>query len=151
MSQVLKEVEAAIEFLELGAVVTRVPSPQAEVLYKELLDVFVEGGDRRWWWESFKSESQSVTFDNGMGFQRLGEFVPNPKEILWLVVEDDQLPFYPIFEASTEDIQKIIGECFAFEYYLIPKNKRWLLCENHHNSVIGVGDEVVSAIIQTAM
>ncbi|WP_136678474.1 DUF6756 family protein [Neptunomonas sp. XY-337] len=151
MSQVLREVENAIESLALDAVVTRVTAPHAEELYKELLEVFVEGGDRRWWWESFKMESQSVAFEDGKGFEHLDEFVPNSKEILWFVVEDDELPFYPIFEASTENVKKIIGECFAFEYYLIPKNKRWLLCENHHNNVIGVGDEVVSAIVQNAM
>jgi hypothetical protein len=53
--------------------------------------------------------------------------------------------------ASPENAVKIIGECFGFEYYLVAKDKSWLLCENHHNRVIGVGTPVVSAIEKARM
>ena len=106
----------------------------------------MEGRDRRWWWESFKKPSKSINFQNGLGFKELVSIVPNAEEIIWFVVEDDQSPYYPIYEASTTDIVKIIGECFAYEYYLIPKDKRWLVCETHHNSIVGVGNEVISNI-----
>lgn len=59
------------------------------------------------------------------------------------MIEDDKLPTYPILDATPDEIMKIIGECFAFEYYLVPKSKGWLICENHHGRVIGVGTEVI--------
>jgi len=150
MSQVLEEVENAIRLLKLTKEVNLVDS-EGEAIYKSLIETFVEGGDRRWWWESFRDHSESITFDDGKGFERLAEFVPNKSEVVWFVVEDDQLPYYPIFEATTENIIKIIGECFAFEYYLVSKDKSWLLCENHHNRIIGVGKNVARAIMQVSM
>ena len=147
MSQVLDEVNNAIKLLNLETEVLLVPN--GEVIYRSLIDSFVEGGDRRWWWESFSKPSESITFDDGKGFERLCQFVPNTNEIVWFVVEDDQLPYYPIFEATPENVVKIIGECFAFEYYLVAKDKSWLLCENHHSRIIGIGDSVVQSIEQS--
>jgi len=150
MSRVLEEVENAINLLGLSSEV-RLLKDEGEPLYESLVDTFVEGGDRKWWWENFSQPSESIAFDDGKGFVRLSKFVPNAKELVWFVVEDDLLPYYPIFEASTENIIKIIGECFTFEYYLVPKDNSWLLCENHHNNIIGVGTKVIAAIEHVSM
>lgn len=150
MSQVLEEVEKAILLLGLSKDVSLLKDEGAPV-YCSLVAHFVDGGDRRWWWEAFSQPSESITYDDGKGFEQLNQFVPDSKEVVWFVVEDDQLPYYPIFEASTENVMKIIGECFAFEYYLVPRDKSWLLCENHHNRIIGVGKQVVSAIQRVNM
>ena len=115
-------------------------------IYNELLSTFVEGEDRRWWWESFSQTSFSVEFPDSMGFKRICSLVPNSREIVWFMVEENQLPFFPIYEACPEDIQNVIGECYGFEYYIIPKFKNWLLCENHHNRMIGIGEKVVKRL-----
>lgn len=99
MSQVLGEVENAIRLLKLSNEVNLVEA-EGEAIYKSLIETFVEGGDRRWWWESFRQPSESITFDDGKGFERLAEFVPNENEVVWFVVEDDQLRHYPIFEST---------------------------------------------------
>ena len=151
MTEVVTEVENAIESLGLSKDVIRLPDSETEKIYKELLSTFVEGGDRRWWWESFKMPSKSITFKDDKGFKQIPKYVPDYKEILWFVVEDDHSPYYPIYEASAENASKIIGECFGFEYYLVPKNKKWLLCENHHGRVIGIGDEIIMAIEKEGM
>ncbi|WP_461535170.1 DUF6756 family protein [Spongorhabdus nitratireducens] len=145
MSQVLKEVEKAISKLGLSNSVSLLVDEDG-FLYKELISHFVEGGDRRWWWEAFLQPSESLNSSDPKGFERLPELVPDPKEIVWFVVEDHHLAYYPIFEASTEAAVQVIGECFAFEYYLVPKDKSWLLCETHHNQIIGVGKQVVAEI-----
>lgn len=150
MSQVLEEIENAIDVLGLIEEVVLVKDG-ADILYRSLIDVFVDGGDRRWWWEAFSSPSESITINDGKGFERLLQLVPDINELVWFVVEDDQLPYYPIFEASTKNIVKVIDECFAFEYYLVPKDKSWLLCENHHNRIIGVGNKVVLSIQRASM
>lgn len=150
MSQVLEEVKKAITLLGLAKDVSLLKDDGAS-LYNSLVMHFVDGGDRRWWWEAFSYPSESLIYDDCKGFEHLNKFVPDPKEVVWFVVEDDQLPYYPIFEASTENVMKIIGECFAFEYYLVSRDKSWLLCENHHNRIIGVGKQVVSAIQRVSM
>jgi hypothetical protein len=145
---ITEEINNAIKTLSLSeAEFHQLPNEKAEPLYYELLNTFVEGGNRRWWWESFSKPSKSVQFTNDKGFERISEIVPDKKEKVWFVAEEDQLPFYPIYEATPEIIQKIIGECYGFEYYIIPKSKEWLLCENHHNYLIGIGKAVIYRII----
>jgi len=144
MTLVTEEISQAIKTLSLkDSEFKRLPDSEAKTLYYELLETFVEGNDRRWWWEAFKDKTESIIFEDNKGFERILSFVPNPKEKVWFVAEEDQLSFYPIYEATPENIVKVIGECFAFEYYVIPKSKEWLLCENHHNTVIGSGDIIV--------
>jgi hypothetical protein len=72
--------------------------------------------------------------------------VPNAQEKVWFIVEEDQMPFYPIYDATPAAIAKIIPECYGFEYYLVPKDKNWIFCENHHDRLIAVGEPVETAI-----
>jgi hypothetical protein len=112
------------------------------VLFQRFLDRFTGGRDVRWWWEWFTLPDASKKFDDGSGFRRLKEIIPNPEESLWLVAEDDQLPFYPVYETTAGAAEAVIGECYGFEYYLIPKDLSWIVCENHHDVVIAAGTPV---------
>lgn len=145
MSQVTDEVEGAIARLELFGTVRRLTDAEAQQLNHEIRAAFVIGGDRRWWWEAFREPIASKVFDDG-GFRHLEKLVPDKDEQCWFVVEDDDGPCYPVWESSPVDAAAVIGECFAFEYYIVSKAKRWLICENHHNLVIGVGEDVVRSI-----
>lgn len=146
MSDVTEEVAAAISQLGLGERVQRLPDREAARVNAELLNVFVAGGERRWWWEVFREPVASKAFPDDKGFARIAELVPDRAERCWFVVEDTDADSYPVYEATPEDVVSIIGACFAFEYYLAPKSKRWLICENHHGCIIGVGKDVVGAI-----
>ena len=92
--------------------------------------------------------SESVHFSDGKGFERITEIIPDKNEKLWFVAEEDQLPFYPIYEATPESIQKVIGECYGFEYYIVPKTKEWLICDNHHNYLVGIGKVVIDKLVK---
>ena len=145
MTLLTEEISDAINTLSINEnEFKRLPDHEAKPLYYELLETFVEGGDRKWWWESFKNKTTSIVFDDNKGFERLLSFIPNNKEKVWFVAEEDEMPFYPIYEGTPESIVRIIGECYSFEYYIIPKSKEWLLCENHHNTVIGSGESIVN-------
>jgi hypothetical protein len=147
MELVTKGIERALSELAIPSESFRLlPNDEGSVLYKEILAQFVDGDDRRWWWESFSRPSSSRVYEDGKGFERITKLVPNPQDTVWFVVEEDQLPFFPIYEATPDSIQRVIGECYAFEYYIIPKSKDWLLCENHHNRVIGIGKEVTTRL-----
>ncbi len=149
MELVTDEISTACKVLGLSvSQCRRLPDDDTELLYQDLLESFVEGGDRRWWWEAFRDNTTSIEFSDDKGFEHIIEFVPNPSETIWFVVEEDQLPFYPIYETTPEHVVKIIGECYAFEYYLVSKSKEWILCENHHRRVIGVGEQVTNRLAQ---
>jgi len=142
-SEVLEEIFGAIQKLSMNDEFHLLGDDETENLYKDLLNTFVIGGDRRWWWESFAKPSKSIKFDNDKAFLEITAIVPDQNETVWFIVEDDQMPYYPIFEATPENILSVIRKCFAFEYYIIPKSKQWLLCEDHHNCLHGVGAQVI--------
>ena len=146
MSDVTDEVEMAIGRLALGERVQRLPVEDAARITAELLASFVVGGDRRWWWEAFREPIASKAFSDDMGFKYIVDLVPNRAEKCWFVVEDADSDSYPVYDATPEEVASIVGECFAFEYYIAPKSKHWLICENHHGRIIGVGEEVTRAI-----
>ena len=152
MSLVTEEIENARIALGLKESDIRLLSPEENAnLYSELCSSFVKGGDRKWWWESFKDIEASCVVKDGMGYKIIPELVPDKNENLWFVVEEDQLEFYPIFETTASVAAAIIGECYGFEYYLIPKDKTWLLCENHDNRLIGVVNELIGKLGEVAV
>ena len=143
MELVIGEIQLAREILGLeDKSIQLLSDKEGQAVYFDLLNTFVEGADRQWWWEAFKEKTESITFDDNLGFKRIVEIVPNGNETIWFVAEETQLPFYPVYETTPEVVQKIIGECYGFEYYIVPKDKSWLLCENHHNRVIGIGEPI---------
>jgi hypothetical protein len=140
--QVLKEIRDATGRLGLGPVAFRaLQEKEARSLFTTFLNRFTGGKDVRWWWERFAT-CTSVKFDDQKVFLRLTRVVPDPDEHVWFVVEDAEEPFYPVFEATPAAIQEVIEECFGFEYYLIAKDLSWLLCENHHDYLIGIGEPI---------
>jgi hypothetical protein len=145
-SEVVEEILKAIKKLSINDDFRLLSDDETKNTYNDLLNTFVKGGDRRWWWESFSQHSYFVKFPNDKAFLEITKIVPEKSEILWFMVEDDHMPYFPIFEATPEKIEKIIAECFAFEYYIIPKTKNWLLCEDHHDCLHGVGEEIFAIL-----
>jgi hypothetical protein len=134
------ELEVACDRLGItSADFAEVTESEALPLTTEFLHRFTGGKDGRWWWEHFTMPRTSVHFSDGLGFKRISRLVPNVDERVWFVAEDDQLPYFPVYESTPSIIQSLIGECYGFEYYLIAKDFSWLLCETHHNTVVGLG------------
>jgi hypothetical protein len=43
-------------------------------------------------------------------------------------------------------IAELLGDLYGFEYYIVSKKFEWLLCEDHHGVLIGVGQPVIERI-----
>jgi hypothetical protein len=135
-----EEIEDARRRLELSTEeFTEVPEGEARALTGAFLSKFTGGVDSRWWWERFTLPEASHRFEDGKGFTRITALVPDAHEKVWFVAEDDELPYFPVYDATPAIAQRIIAECYGFEYYLIAKDLSWLLCENHHDLVIAAG------------
>ena len=149
MTSVADEIKKAIDTLGLDETDFRkIAEEDSGKLINEFIETFVDGGDRRWWWEAFKMEPvQSIT-PRQNPYKLLVSIVPDPCEKLWFVVEDHSLSHYPVYEGNARVVTEVIGECFGFEYYLILKNMQWLLCENHHSMLVGSGEEIVNGLIK---
>ena len=68
MSDVIEEIKNAITKLGLEKDVIQLEDDEAKTVYLDLINTFVEGEDRRWWWESFKKPSKSKVYWDGKGF-----------------------------------------------------------------------------------
>jgi len=145
MGDVKDEIQAAMQHLELDkSKIQLLDDDNGERVFKECINHFLNSGDRRWWWEDFKFPSFSVTGVDSP-FTLIEKIIPLKEGNVWLIVEDDEERFYPVYDCDPTIIPEIISECFAFEYYIIDKNKEWLLCENHHNRLIAIGDKLLSS------
>jgi len=141
MDTVVEEIGRAASALQIAQEKLRLLSPdEGKGVYLSALEYFVAGGDRRWWWESFRSPGVTKRFEAGDGWRQLLRVVPDPSATVWFIAEDVQLPYYPVYETTTEIAVQVIGECYGFEYYLIAKDFSWLLCETHHNNVCAIGE-----------
>lgn len=141
MGEVKDEILKAIKTLGLKDKEIKLVENEAEKIFFDCLDNFVKSGDRRWWWEDFKQDSfDFINYEKP--FEHLDGILPDLNENVWFMVEDDQEDYFPIYDCNPSSIKHIIGECFRFEYYIIDKNKEWLICENHHNRLIGIGKKL---------
>jgi hypothetical protein len=141
MGTIIDEITQAKNTLKLDSGSCRLLSEkEARDILNSITSKFVNNANRRWWWEDFKAEGFSRKFENG--FQRICELVPDPNETVLLICEEDQLNYFPVYEATPKTIQSVISECYGFEYYIVPKDLSWLLCENHHDMMIAVGSIV---------
>lgn len=142
MGEVSQEISIAIKTLKYSEEQIRLLDfDTGKELYYKFLDWFVKSGDRRWWWEDFKQESFDF-LDYEKPFEHLIKLIPNLDSNVCLMVEDEQEDLYPIYDCKPSIIGKLIGECFGFEYYVININMDWLICENHHNRLIGLGQRL---------
>jgi hypothetical protein len=149
METVKDEIKKAAQTLGLSQEeFASVPEHESVKLSQKIRHRFCALEDAHWWWESFREEHSSLYFESGKGFLRLTEICPDSEENVWFVAESSSLPSFPVYQGTVEAIQRVIGECHAFEYYLINKDCRWLVCENHHNVVYAVGSPVKERLEQ---
>jgi hypothetical protein len=142
LGEINTEISKAIKLLSLTEDdIKLIDSKEGESIYKDCLKHFVKSGDRRWWWEDFK-EPYFIFPKVDQPFNHLNDILPDTTEKVWLMVEDILEPFYPIYDVKARLIQSIIAECIGFEYYIIAKDKEWLICETHCNELIGIGEKL---------
>lgn len=126
---------------------------QYRTILHQILETFTvygtQGRDHLWLWEGFKGEQCTVHLEEAKGYRWLPRLLP-PNQRVWLLTEDwDRQKCdgnYWLFEGRVETIEAVLGGLPAFEYYIVAKNFQWLLCETHHNVLIGVGPYIVDRL-----
>ena len=90
---------------------------------------------------------------DAQGYRYLTTLLPRG-EVVWFLAEDkDQKKTgsYWLYEGKVGAFSAVIAELPAFEYYLIGKDYSWLLCENHHGVLIGVGQLAIERLQSFAL
>ena len=123
---------------------------QYQDILMSIIEKFTTLGRKGWnatWWDHFKGvESAIHTAD---AYKLLRELVPT-EERVWFVAQDwgrnKHDGGFWLFEGKIQAIVSVLDEMFGFEYYIVSKKFEWLVCENHHDVLIGVGQPIVAKI-----
>ena len=150
MSVLIEITEARTRLGLRGEDAVAVPNDVATEVLAKATAAFVCGGFRHWWWEAFRDPSASLEVADGNGWRLLPGLAPDAQERVWFIAEDEELETFVVFDTTAEVASRIIGDCYAFEYYLLAKDFNWLICENHHNVLFVVGEAVVPRLIPAA-
>jgi hypothetical protein len=104
--------------------------------------------DALWWWEALQEPVASREAEDPLVF--LKEIVDRDEDI-WFVVEANsrskKLGNFWLYESRIDPVCAVLAECPAFEYYILSRRMDWLLCENHHNLLIGSGEVIVRKLL----
>jgi hypothetical protein len=128
------------------------PDDEASGVWRGVEAKFVGEPCGGWWWSCFRLEPAAARHigEASHGYRFITEVVPPDSAALWLIAGDCRDRSFVVCEGAVEDICDVIGECFGFEYYLAPKGLDWLLCENHHDVLMAVGDAVRDRLVDMA-
>lgn len=97
-----------------------------------------------WWWERFREPQRGVMVPDPV--QTAAELL-DPDDCYWFLAEaesDKRESTMWLYEMIGRVIPRILRETHPFEYYIVDRKMTWLLCENHHGVLIGVGETIVN-------
>jgi hypothetical protein len=89
-----------------------------------------------WLWEYFKLDTFSIATEQP--HKLLGKLIDND-ETVWFFVSGDKDKFW-FYEGKVKAIVTVIEESsYLGELYLASKKYEWLICINHHDTLIATG------------
>lgn len=139
MSTTAAWVAEAVQTLLLAGRVRSLVEPERSNVLQHVTDAFLERPDVLFWWSHLKVPFEYWQTDNG--YKHLPLLAPHPESDCWLItgLEDDEKG---VFECTPTLATAIIGECPGFEYALIDQALKWIVIENHHDTLIAAGDAI---------
>jgi hypothetical protein len=111
-----------------------------------------KGVNQPWLWDAFRTPRCSMPLDDATAvLKKLGPIT----ETVWFIAEDarrnKRYGNYWVYEGKIGPIVDVIREIHYFEYYVVSKKFEWLLCENHHDILIAVGEPMVAQLSQISV
>ena len=135
------EIEAARTTLALGDDEFRgVPEPEAKRIYEEAEKHFVGSQGRTRWWEDFLRKPASATFHDEQAYERITQLVPDTNALAYLIVLSDSGKLLLVYACTASAAERVLGECYAFEYYLVSSDWKWLICEDQNGVLMAIGE-----------
>ena len=126
---------------------------QYDAVLGKILETFTTLGQRgknnSWLWEHFRGQQAVYSTRGRNNLDALESLIADNKRV-WFLAEDwegnKKRGNYWLFEGSPDSIVSVIRELHHLEYYSAAKDFSWLICENHHNNLIGVGELMCNRI-----
>jgi hypothetical protein len=118
----------------------RLPEAEALQIHKESEAQFVKTPGKRWWWDHFRARPARAAFHDQHAYERITQIVPDARARAYLIPASEAGKNPLVYACTVQAAQRVLGECYAFEYYLVAANWEWLLCENHHGVLMAIGE-----------
>lgn len=103
--------------------------------------------DVTWLWSHLKGQGMAIQTDNGLKYIAC-LFKPETK--VWVLLEDwdreKKLGNYWVFEGTYGATLAVLNNMHDIEYYVVDRSFNWMVVENHHGVLIGIGEPVESLI-----
>jgi hypothetical protein len=116
-------------------------------IIKRFTTVRQGGLNELWWWNSFKEPKLAWPECPAMCTRVLRQLVPE-HEPVWFVAEDwgrqKRHGNFWLYEGRIDSIAAVLDEAWSFEFYVVSKKFEWLLCQNHHDAMMAVGEPMVT-------
>ena len=122
---------------------------QWEGVLKRVFERFAKTHDTgvMWLWDHLTCQGESA--QSSCGATDLASMCPKETDV-WLLVEDfdgtRNHGNYWIFEGAFGAVIDVLSEMHAIEYYIVDRRLDWMVLENHHNTLIGVGERAESFV-----
>jgi hypothetical protein len=107
-----------------------------ETILNQIAERFLNRGVRDlesiWLWNSFREVVSSSQPEDPIGYLRQQI---EPAEVYWFIASDENGKYW-VADATGTAIVWTVKEMYGFEYYVVDRHLKWLLCENHHSIFI---------------
>ena len=139
------EVLRAIASLGPSCSVVPLPASIAGPLFIEISNRFVGKAGASWWWEQFSDAFPSKDWPSP-GISVIDKAFSAIVEKVYLVASNEDDSNWPIFVGSPKSVVAVLDKCFPFEFYILPVDLSWLVCETHHDMLYAVGERAIDRL-----
>ncbi|MBX2970702.1 MAG: hypothetical protein KF803_15125 [Cyclobacteriaceae bacterium] len=100
-----------------------------------------------WIWENLKVESIGINPEKH-AYLLLDKIIDKDEQLFLLLNETvNEADKFWIYESTVQPIQTVMSEASEIdEITIVDKKFSWILCINHHNTIIGGGDKVIKKL-----
>lgn len=126
--------EVLIAAKQVGCNASALTSAEGSQLLEDVRQKFSTGIKSAYFWETIKDKS---SVQNKEAWSWIGDFIKEKPAIM--LFADSKNDAGVEFEKGG-CIVKTLWECTGFEFYLTNRETDYLICFNHHDFLIGVGE-----------
>ena len=113
--------------------IERLCEKRAETIKRNITKEYVYSYSDIFLWEQFKAFAVKQIDD---GWQKLCDFVGNKSCLMFFDNWEDEAVFVL---KNGQDLYRLLGEMYGFEFYITDFETEYLLCFNHHDCLLGCG------------
>ena len=152
MYETANKVLESVRELEITSEAFRQVSPnQWESILKSIFEEFATTSNTSatWLWENLKKQGVRFQTENSLNYI-VSLFEPETN--VWILFEDwdrtKRNGNYWLFEGNYGTTIDVLNNMHGLEYYIVDKKMHWMIIENHHDILIGVGKPAESRLLE---